>query len=363
MTAPFLLYRLQPPAGSGFHFGEQGLDLEESNVVFPSDSLFAAVVATIAEQEGGTAVETFIAPFNEQNPPFLLTSVFPRAGDLPLLPLPHLPIHTQTQATAAGDMLLPRKFTKKVRFVSPAICRQLCAGADMDSYLTAENGRFLQQGTVWLTAAEQAHLPEKWRTFPPTALNQQTVWNRGSVPRVTIDRVHNNSNIYLMGRVTFNQDCGLWLGVQYNDTSVTEVLETWLHHLADRGIGGERSNGYGSFQLERLAFPWPDWGTGNGYRLLLSRYLPTQAEIQPALQEQPLTAYRLITVGGWLTSPHHPHLRRKQISLLAEGGVVGAEVQGRIVDVRPDWQDFPHPVWRYGLALTLPATVTPVEDV
>ena len=359
------LYKLQPPPGGGFHFGQQGLELEESRVVFPSDSLFAAMVATIAEQEGSSAVDTFVQPFRQGQPPFCLTSVFPIAGSLPLLPLPHLPIHTQAKDERQREALLPRKFNKKVRFVSPLICQKLCAAAEMDTYLTAENGRFLQNGAIWLTAAEQTLLPDAWHSFEPEALNQQAVWQQGSVPRVTIDRLHNSSNIYLMGRVTFNQACGLWVGVQYEDTALIERTESLLHHLGDRGIGGERSNGYGAFEPVKLAYQWPSWTEGNGYHLLLSRYLPTQAEVRPALQDgdKTLIAYRLVTVGGWLATPYQPHLRRKQISMLAEGSIVGDNVRGYMADVQPKWQDFPHPVWRNGFALTLPAKALEPEAV
>lgn len=358
------IYQLQPPPGGGFHFGEQGLELEESNVVFPSDSLFAALVATIAEQQGQEAVEEFVQPFTKGTPTFRLTSVFPRVGDLPLLPLPHLPIHTQAKAGREREELLPRKFTKRVRFVSPLICQKLCAGAEMDDYLSEKHGRFLQNGAIWLTDTEQRHLPQAWHNFAPAALAKQLVWQRSSVPRVTIDRVHSSSNIYLMGRVAFNQECGLWLGIETDEAFINEQIESLLLHLGDRGLGGERSNGYGSFTPKELTFDWPLADGDSSYRLLLSRFLPAPEEVGQALQDsqKPLIAYRLVTVGGWLTTPGLPHLRRKQISMLAEGSVVAGPVNGRMADVQPEWENFPHPVWRNGFALTLPVTAQPRED-
>ncbi|MCB8965735.1 MAG: type III-A CRISPR-associated RAMP protein Csm4 [Ardenticatenaceae bacterium] len=379
------LYQLQPQA-LGFHFGEEGLELEESRISFPSDSLFAALVATVAEQEGAQAVKDFTAPFANGEPPFRLTSLFPYVGQLPLLPLPMLQIKLTPSASQ-----LPRKFAKKVRFVSPGIFRRLVQGDDMDEYMASEtndclpandhlstNGRFLQSKAIWLTQQEIDSLPTTWLEPPaslkgnrdeqrqrlrePDTLAARHVWQNGSVPRVTLDRATNASTIYLMGRVAFNTECGLWLGVQYTDESWRPRLENLLHHLGDRGIGGERSNGYGAFKLinpPTLLPPLPPNPVGE-YQLLLSRYLPRETEM--SVIQDTHAAYQLIPVGGWLGSPRAQNLRRKRLTLVVEGSVLGpGAVQGRIADVQPDWDGFPHPVWRSGLALTTPVAAQAVQ--
>lgn len=361
--AELILYRLQPPAGGGFHFGEEGLELEESQVLFPSDSLFAALVATLAEQEGPESTAAFAEPFDETKsawqgqPPLQLSSVFPYAGNLPLLPLPRLRIN-------APDV--PRKFAKKVKFVSPAILQRLCRGDNMEEFIPVKNektgemvwrnGRFLQDGAVWLTAAEQKDLPEDWQKLPAAALPWQPVWQRASVPRVALDRLSASSMIYLTGRVSFNDACGLWLGVRYLADGWRKRLEAILRHLGDRGIGGERTDGYGGFALDDSGFG-PDWlkedaGETAVYHLLLSRFIPREAELHLLQDEQ--AAYHLVTVGGWLGSPTQKPLRRKQITMLAEGSILPGPLIGRLVDVRPDLMRDVHPVYRSGLALTLP---------
>ena len=362
--APLSLYRLQPPPGGGFHFGAEGLELEESRALFSSDSLFAAVVATIAEQEGAAAAGTFAAPFDETTaawqgrPPLQLSSLFPYAGNLPLFPLPRLRIN-------AADV--PRKFAKKVKFVSPAILRRLTQREAMDSFipLTEEtggevqwqNGRFLQDGAVWLTAEEQKELPAAWQTLAPAALPYEPVWRQASIPRVTLDRGNAGSMIYLSGRVSFNDGCGLWLGVRYRQDGWQERLEDVLRHLGDRGIGGERTDGYGSFTLTAPPAFGPAWlkeaeTEAAGYRLLLSRFIPREPEVDALRDGQ--AAYHLATVGGWLGSPARAPLRRKRITMVAEGSVLPGPLTGRLADVRPDVMSRDHPVYRSGLALTLP---------
>lgn len=342
-----IIYQLQPPVGGGFHFGEEGLELEDSSLTFASDSLFAAIVAALAEQEGAAAADDFMAPFENGQPPFRLSSAFPYVGHLPLLPLPRLRVKT------ASPDKLPRKFTKKVAFVSPAIFRRLCAGQVMDAYLDTEQaGCFLQDGTIWLTRTEAEALP--------VHLQNERVWLKARVPRVTLDRRSGQSTPYRSGRVGFNEGCGLWLAVQYHDLDSRQRLELLLHHLGDRGIGGERTNGYGAYSLivdNDLAAPdkWllPDDHNG---RLLLSRFIPMETEV--ALLQQAQAAYHLAMVGGWLYSPQHKPLRRKRVRMLTEGSVLPGAVEGKLVDVQPDYKDFPHKVYRNGLALTVPVTLS-----
>ena len=74
--------------GEGFHFGRHGLEQEESGVHFPSDSLFAALVARMVALFGSTEVEEFGKAFLNGKPYFVLSSAFPRAGDVLFFPVP-----------------------------------------------------------------------------------------------------------------------------------------------------------------------------------------------------------------------------------------------------------------------------------
>ena len=92
---------------------------------------------------------------------------------------------------------------------------------------------------------------------------------------------------------------------------------------------------------------------------LLSRYLPARAEL-PACLDHESAAYRLVRVGGWARSLYGADQRRKQINLLTEGSLVAwppSPVVGKIEDLRPEYPasdgDFPHPVWRSGLAVAV----------
>ncbi|MEA3375529.1 MAG: type III-A CRISPR-associated RAMP protein Csm4 [Chloroflexota bacterium] len=342
-------YHLTPKPGTGFHFGLRGLEQEDSGAHCPSDTLFAALVATLADLDGSEAVRAFTAPFEGGQPPFLLSSVFPRAADLPLLPFPFLKVILRPEP---GE----RKLLKRLRYVSPAVFRRLLAGEPMDAYAGREDGQgaFLQEGRVWLTTEEVDALPAQWRGLDPAELRGQSVWGSRPVDRVTVDRVSSASAVYRIGRTVYAPGCGLWLGVQWPDgvdPAVKQQLDTLLAHLGDRGLGGERSVGYGQFTLHEpdLALDLPAPGE-DGPLLTLSRYLPRQTALPGALRGG--ASYRLDAVAGWLGAPGHSARRRRQLRLLAEGSIFepcGPAPWGRMADVRPEgWKE--HPIWRYGYA-------------
>jgi CRISPR-associated protein Csm4 len=344
--AQWTLYRLEPKPGAGFHFGLRGLEGEESAAHCPSDTLFAALVTVLGEVAGADGLASFVNAFAGETPPFLFTSAFPRAGDLPLLPLPFLPIALTPQP---GQ----RKLLKRLRYVSPAIFRRIIAGQPLDEY-AGTRGAFLNDGQVWIAAEEMVHLPVPWQKLAPDRLREQPVWRTAVVDRVTVDRTSSASAVYRIGRTVYAPGCGLWVGVRWPgapDPAAQEQWETLLAHLGDRGLGGKRSVGYGQFASAPLptALDLPE-ATAGRPALTLSRYLPAPQELPAALQGA--AAYRLEAVAGWLNAPGHKAQRRKQVRMLAEGSVfqpVGAGPWGRLADVRPvGWNA--HPVWRYGYA-------------
>lgn len=348
--APWTTYLLEPKPGAGFHFGQRGLEQEASGVHCPSDTLFAALVATVADLEGEAGAAAFVAPFEGGSPPFLLTSAFPRAGNLPLLPAPLLRMELSPEPGR-------RKLLKRLRYVSPALLRRMMAGQPLDDYAAADGqGLFLQDGRVWITAGEVPDLPPAWQSLPAGRLRAQRIWEAHAVDRVAVDRAASASSIYRTGRTIYAPGCGLWLAAQWpaGPGALQARLETLLQHLGDRGLGGERSVGYGQFRLETAAasLDLPAAGPG-GPQLTLARYLPRPGELPAALGGA--AAYRLVPVAGWLYAPGHAARRRRQVRMLAEGSVfepVGPGPWGRVVDVAPlDWDGYP--IWRYGYACPL----------
>jgi CRISPR-associated protein Csm4 len=362
----------------GLHLATRDVDLEESGATVPSDTLFAALVD--AGVRAGVDPDDLVAPFPRRTldgaeagsaPPFRLTSTFPFAGDVRFFPAPVPRQRSFTPATLKAR----RKAIKGVRFVSGGVLRAFLAGAPLDDRLFPKEGEpspaagailSLQGGAFWLTADEVDGLPAAMRRVARRrlgALTEQRVFAAQRVPRVTVQRIDQASDIFHMGRVRFAPGCGLWFGVDWcapeaavGALSAREAVGRALALLADDGLGGERSAGYGAFTLAGgapLDLPAPAAGRPC---LLLSRYHPRDAEAGAAL-DGPAAAYDLAPVGGWLRSWDGAAQRRKRLWMVEAGSVVyaAAPPQGDLVDVRPTYEnpagDLPHPVWRYGLAL------------
>jgi CRISPR-associated protein Csm4 len=330
-------------SGAGFHFGAHGFGQEESRVNLPSDSLFAALVYRLALREGAQAVESYLAPFHSGEAPYVISSTFPRAGNLLFFPAPF-----RREIGERGSGPQPKEL-KRVNYLSLELFRRLLAGESFASLYPGS--RKLQKETVLCTPEEAAALPQ--------SLVGDTLWEVEKRPRVTLDRASSASNLYFTGRVIFARDCGLWFGVRWikDDQKQYKRLVDLLADLADAGLGGERSAGYGAAQIlpvEPLELPEPD---GNTW-VSLSRYLPAEDEL--AALRHPQAAYRLEHVGGWLDSPHRRGQRRRGLHILSAGSTFGPlerSVPGSLADVRPVYESDPdplgHPVYRAGLALAV----------
>jgi len=351
-------YRINPRPGGGFHFGREGLDQEVSAESFPSDSLFAALVAALTALEGFDSAAAFVEPFltaeAPQDVPFRLSSLFPRAGNLPLLPMPRVQVKLQTSEDRARGKAL-----KRIAYVSPGILRHLLNEDVVDRFLPSgkgtSDGLMLQDGKVWIRHKERTLLPDECQKKEPLDLFEWEVWKNDTVPRVTIDRTSNSSAIFQVGRTVFNEGCGLWLLADVNQLG--DRLAYLLDILGDQGIGGERSSGYGGFTVEPFEAPTLPSPVNRNRAMTLSRYNPTEREIAAGVLGE-RASYELVDIGGWLASPGNPAQRRKRVRMIEAGSILQAAqpVVGRVVDVRPEYEHSgapDHPVYRSGLALLI----------
>jgi CRISPR-associated protein Csm4 len=355
----------------GLHIGTRGVSLEEAGAHLPSDTLFAALLD--AWRRTGGDVAAFAAPFvtDAPDPPFLLTSAFPSAGGVRFYPMPvDLP-----RLFSAGALRSQGKTLKRIRYISEGLLLKALGGERLDDDLfpfdereEPSTGIALEGGAFWLSASEAGLLPAALQGSPGKrrALRYLRVTARDQTPRVTVDRVSSASTIYHAGRLTFAPGCGLWFGVAWPGSLVreeagvpdyAEAFRRALAMLAEEGLGGERTSGYGAFTFDARtpAVTLPDPAPGQP-ALLLSRYHPRAGELPGALAAAG-AAYRLTAVAGWLRSPDKAAQRRKRLYLVGEGSLVcpPAYPAGDVADVRPTYQnpagDVPHPVYRYGLAL------------
>lgn len=349
------------------HIGERGIEQEETRHTLPADTLYAALVSAAAS--AGPPPEAWARAFAApEEVPFLIGSAFPYAGGVRFYPLPMVDL--KKRGIPAGE---PKKI-KRLAFVSEGVWRRLLRGEPLEDLFPAEGkagqGACLQKGALWLTREEIAHLPEEIRTVrgpsggrhprPVEALYHINIYQEWRAPRVTVDRFQRGTSIFYTGRVSFARGCGLWFPVAWRQPEApVEAGLTWraaferaLTLLGDDGLGGDRAAGLGGFTWSLGGEEeWPEPTIG-APMALLSRYHPRPEEV-PAALEGEAVRYRLTWVAGYLRSPGQAAQRRRGVRFVEEGSLLTAcpQPMGDIVDVRPQVGEFPHPVWRYGLAL------------
>ncbi|RMD77671.1 MAG: type III-A CRISPR-associated RAMP protein Csm4, partial [Chloroflexi bacterium] len=239
----FTVYRLVPPhntATLAFHFGRQGIGLEETSETLASDSLFAALVAQAAlsmAEVGNDGAPAWVRPFMHGEPPLRHSSLLPAIGELPLLPRPLLPLRLAETATVQAKQL------KKLRYLSPALFAAACRGEELPATIIA-----LQQGKVWLTEEEAHRLPTPWRPAANESdeawrkrLKVTPLWQIEATPHVALDRLSAASAYYEVGRVVFASAVGLHVLVTFHDPAAQPDFERLLTLLGESGLGGKRT--------------------------------------------------------------------------------------------------------------------------
>lgn len=344
-------YRLQ--MRSPLHVGEQGIGNEQTLAYIPSDTLFSALVVTWSTVPGlQDSLDALVDP--KAAPPLLLTSAFPYIGDVRLLPRPALPL---------APKLLDRETTKtvkRIKWVSETVFAALIGGMDQ-SVLDRQWSQkaLLQAGDAWMTGEEGSRLKAQ---LPQNDAGEHLIWWTDIVPRVTVDRVTNASQIYHVGRTFFADGCGLWFAAR-GETIWLDRMEQVLALKAIEGIGGLRSVGNGQFTLHKDSAPdfltdaMTNAGNAQG-ELLLSRLAPTSEEMARLRADS--ASYQLVLVGGFSGTPGTNPVVRRQVRMVTEGSVIGAGAAsggplGQLVDVTPETTPWlGHRIYRYGYGFTVP---------
>jgi hypothetical protein len=190
-----------------------------------------------------------------------------------------------------------------------------------------------------------------------------------------VDRVSRASaNPHVSACVEFESSSGLWSVVRFQDEQAeaawSERVRACFRLLADTGLGGSRSSGWGqTAEPEFRHGRWPGLLTphvdrfaraqGNGTASnedaplfwLLSLYSPAPSDAV----DWSLGNYDLVVRGGRVQSSAYAAsgTLKKSVRMVAEGSVLAAreEPVGAAVDVAPE--GFAHAVYRAGFSLSL----------
>jgi CRISPR-associated protein Csm4 len=332
------LYSVRINPHGAFHLGERGIGYEETADLVHADTLFSALCSAWAVVYGDDAVAHDLIPSQNAplDPPFLLSSAFPRTGDVRLYPKPLLP-SPRAQHGAWKD----------VRWVSEAVFAAWLAGNPLPPT------RALHSGQVVVSEDEAVRMIGDLQGLP----RDPVLWKSVRVPRVTLDGLSHASELWHFGRLHFAPGCGMHFWVEIR--RLEDRFWAALRLLGDMGLGGDRSAGHGLFDVQ-----WtedvPPWHASDVRFVTLSPLYPAPAQVGTLFQGQ--CSYRLLTRTGWVGAALPTSYRRKIVRMISEGSVLAGasrEIWGCLVDVTPGGVlDLPHRVYRWGFAFPVGVRTT-----
>ena len=330
------------------HIGERGIGQEQTRDYVPADTLFSALCTMWSLLYGiQSLANDLLARYGDSGrEPLFLTSAFPFAGEVRFYPKPLRPPDSTPE-------FAKREFAKRwksIRWVSERVFQAYLNGEPiaLEPANNMPNGArrlLLQDGTILIH-------PDEWQAvqqFWDYEADDLRVYRTAVVPRVTLDRVSNASQIWHFGEVHFASGCGLWFAVQFGEARFQEQFEACLRVLGDTGLGGERNTGRGLFCFERREWTLRTPADPSAF-ITLSPWLPATQEQRGWLRADG-SAYELLLKRGWLGSPVANNLRRKEVWMVREGSVIAYPPEfriGQLVDLAPDIA--PHPAYRYAYA-------------
>lgn len=358
---PSLLVRLRPRGPWRYGPGEGGHDQVDS--LYRSDRLFSAV--TLALKSLGAMEDWLDETVRSSSPAVTFSSLFPFQAETlfaapPTItwpPPPHL-------VTSTSPVFLTKLRWQAARFIPLPAIDSLLAGQP----LLADQ---------WTPDLESGCLLRRDR--PSISPFRTVVRGGAAVDRLTYQSDEGNTRAC----VEFEPASGLWTLARFRNNEAesawAERLRAAFRLLADSGLGGGRTRGWGLTQSPEfqtgvwpeLLFPKvsrltsPSTATASMY-WLLSLYSPASGD----RIDWSGGDYQLTLRSGRIDSTAAAGGLKKVVRMVAEGSVLAAveEPVGAAPDVAPD--GFAHPVYRSGLALALKlpeprlsvADVRPVEE-
>jgi CRISPR/Cas system CSM-associated protein Csm4 (group 5 of RAMP superfamily) len=336
------------PAGP-WRIGPDSGARDRTDCIYHSDTLFSAVTHAMAQM--GSLEEWLDATArNAEGPAVRFSSCFPFLEDVNFVVPPR--------------SVWPPAPSAKVRW---------------------GNARFVPLSVTSALLSEQQLGDDWWRVDGPSECLLPAEGPYISGPfrtsvraHAAVDRVRSSGvEVHRTACLEFAKGAGLWAVASFaNDEAEArwkESVKAALRLLADTGLGGERSLGWGRSEA-------PEFNEGALPDLILPPVVtPAPAETAPEgespARPAPETAWWLLSLfspgpqdavdwqrgsysirnrGGRVESPARSGDPKKVLPMVEEGSVLvaAAAPRGTAPDVAPD--GFPHPVLRAGFALAIP---------
>jgi CRISPR type III-A-associated RAMP protein Csm4 len=312
-----------------WRFGPDSGARDRVDLIYHSDALFSAVCSAMS-QLGLRKSWLEATAQSASTPSVRFSSLYPFQGDT-LLVIPPRSLWPPPESTKIRY--------KGARFVPLSVVEALLDDKGIDENRWAVDGE-----SECLVPADAASGP----------------FRVGLRSSAGVDRLYpGNVDAHATACLEFSRDAGLWTIVQFADEDAVaeweQPVRSALRLLADSGVGGERSRGWGRAEAP-VWTPWvlPAASAASEAQerafWLLSLYTPSGNDSVDWNRGN----YATLSRGGRIESNAGWGAPKNSTVMIAEGSVLlaGAEPRGDVRDVAP--AGFEHPVYRAGFALTVP---------
>jgi len=307
-----------------WRFGPDSGARDRVDLIYHSDAFFSAVCSAMSQL--GLAEEWLQATATAASAPVVrFSSFFPFAGDT-LLVVPPRGLWPPPESTKTRY--------KGAHFVPLSVIEALLADKAIDEDRWTVDGE-----SECLVPSNPGRGPFR------VALRSSA----------GVDRLSNAAvEIHSTACLEFARGSGLWTIVQFSDEDAKArwqaPVRSALLLLADSGLGGERSRGWGRSEAPEWQ-PWapPQSAAAEQAHWLLSLYTPAENDAVDWKRGN----YATVVRTGRIESSARWGEPKQSTTMIAEGSVLlaSSELRGAASNVAPE--GFPHPVYRAGFAVTI----------
>lgn len=301
--------------------------------IFPelhSDTLFGALTATINELFP-KKVDEMIDLFENNNPPFILTSAFPYITDKKIRFYPKLITSNGIDSTIDNDYL---KEFKKIEFLEEEL------------FFDIINGK--------LTENEILNNPDEYFSVKNLLMKKEyenIEFSKAITPHNSVNRLTNESEAIFYSEGNEFENMGLFFFIEFFNEDYVNIIKSALKFLKDKGFGRDVSTGKGQFnyEIEEVSFYDLNDCEGNKFTTL-SRFIPTDEDLEMIDSN---AAYEIGSKQGKLSSGEI----KKRVKFFKEGSTFpnnnNNQQHGKIVKVSEN-----APAIEYGYAFPVNFGVT-----
>jgi len=327
-----------------FHLGEGGAGVRGLTPYPHSDTLFSAFCHAYLQIFGRGRLEELLKEFINGEPPFLISSAFPLIyadSRIYFFPKPHIAVNMEVSEEFWDAW-------KTTSYFSKSIFENLLVNGVEGVKRAFEDGEICLKSGVMLTENELKLVGEELVPYQVIQLP------RSVIKRVTKPKTQ-STMIYYVGATAY-RNAGMHVLLDAKHEYLGEI-EAALKLLGDEGIGGKRALGYGTFDFSMERISLTEAGESEAL-VALSLFYPLEEEVRRFMQKPQLLGYRLLSRGGYASSPLIKGGKLKStVRMMSEGSVFpkieGRKLYGGFPRVLGRREGVPHEVYRYGYALPL----------